>query len=626
MDESPYRAKLRLGALALLAGLAIPHGAMAGSMPSRAQILSDMVLANDHFTNEWGATPGCNSCLPGSHPSNIWTRGTYFEGALALFKINLDPSIYNYAKAWGTFHAWALRGADNTDTTPDDQGAGQEYIEMYQLDTTQTNRLGHITANANFWVSGTTSQRWTYVDALQMSMPVFAKLSVLSSNVISGLKSNATYPAKMYGYFHYTKATLGLYSATDHLWFRDTTFFPPYVASDGTTQKCYWARGNGWAIAALARTMDVLPTNDTHYAEYLQTFRDMAAALKAVQRPDGFWNVNLGYTNDFPGPESTCTALFTYGMGWGINKGYLDINTYLPPVINGWNALATGALHHNNTNSADNGFLGYVQSTGSKPADHQPVTYTSVPGFDDFGVGLFLLAGSQVYALNALPVITNQPTALTVNAGQDVTFSAAATGNPVPTYQWQKDSVNLTNSSRVAGATTTTLTLTNVQVADAGSYTVVVTNLAGSATSTGATLNVLWTFAAYQQQYFTSNELADPTISGPSADPDHDGLSNLQEYAAGLNPRQTDPASATQTEDTSSGYLTLTFIRRHDVGDLSYIVEVSDDLSTWNSGPSYTHEVSVTALDAQRDWVTVQDLTPTSAATRRFIRLQIHLP
>ena len=103
-------------------------------------------------------------------------------------------------------------------------------------------------------------------------------------------------------------------------------------------------------------------------------------------------------------------------------------------------------------------------------------------------------------------------------------------------------------------------------------------------------------------------------------------MSNLQEYAAGLNPRQTDPASATQTEDTSSGYLTLTFIRRHDVGDLSYIVEVSDDLSTWNSGPSYTHEVSVTALDAQRDWVTVQDLTPTSAATRRFIRLQIHLP
>ena len=76
----------------------------------------------------------------------------------------------------------------------------------------------------------------------------------------------------------------------------------------------------------------------------------------------------------------------------------------------------------------------------------------------------------------------------------------------------------MTNGSDVFGATTPTLMLTNVQVTDAGNYTVVVTNLAGSATSTGATVNVLWTFAAYQQQYFSAAELADPTISGQAAD------------------------------------------------------------------------------------------------------------
>src|SRR5208337_566528 len=57
----------------------------------------------------------------------------------------------------------------------------------------------------------------------------------------------------------------------------------------------------------------------------------------AVQRPDGFWNVNLAYANDYPGPESSGTACFTYGMAWGINRGYLDTNTYLPAVIKGWN-------------------------------------------------------------------------------------------------------------------------------------------------------------------------------------------------------------------------------------------------------------------------------------------------
>jgi rhamnogalacturonyl hydrolase YesR len=496
-------------------------------MPSQAQILSDMVLANTYFVNEW-PTAGCSNCLPGNHPSNIWTRGTYFEGALALYRINLDPAIYNYAVQWGTFHNWALVGADNTDTSPDDQCAGQDYIELYQFDTTQTNRLTHITANVNFWVSGSTVQRWTYVDALHMSMPAFAKLTAITGST--------NYPAKMYSYFNYTKTTLGLFNAADYLWYRDTSFFTNYVASDGTTQKCYWARGNGWAFAALARTMDVLSTNDAHYAEYRQTFQNMAPALKAVQRSDGFWNVNLAYANDYPGPESSGTALFTYGMPWGINRGYLDINTYLPTVINGWNALATGALHH--STNADNGFLGYVQGTGDQPSSGQPVTYTSVPNFDDFGVGLFLLAGSQVYALNALPVITNQPTGVSVNAGQTATFSVAATGNPAPAYQWQKNGINLADGGNIWGATTPTLTLTNTQPADAGSYTVAVTNLAGSAISTGAMLNVTLTFDEWQLNYFGCTNCSQAL---PDSDPLGKGITNTNQWLLGLDP--TNPAS-----------------------------------------------------------------------------------
>ena len=204
--------------------------------------------------------------------------------------------------------------------------------------------------------------------------------------------------------------------------------WPNYTASDGTKQKCYWSRGNGWAFVALARTMDVLPTNDPHYAEYLQTFQEMAAALKAVQRPDGFWNVNLAYTNDYPGPESSGTACFTYGLAWGINHGYLDTNTYLPAVINGWNALANGALHH--SAGADNGFLGYEQGSGSKPSDSQPVTYTSVPDFDDFGLGLFLLAGSQVYQLSSTPGITLAAPVLTAIRCNSTSPSSAALPTP----------------------------------------------------------------------------------------------------------------------------------------------------------------------------------------------------
>jgi unsaturated rhamnogalacturonyl hydrolase len=398
--------------LLALVWLAALPGAVAGSLPAREQILSDMVLANAYFTNKW-PVPGCSRCLPGPRPSNIWTRGTYFEGQLALYRINCDPALYNYAVQWGTFHNWGLRYGD-TDPDPNSQCASQSYLELFQLDPTQTNRLTHAVSNANYWMGNTNLNRLTFVDAIHMSPPLFAKLSALTGNT--------NYAGRMHAYFKYVKSEIGpsngLYNPTDHLWWRDTNFLSGYKASDGTIQKCYWSRGNGWAFSALARIMDVLPANDPHFAEYRQTFRDMAAALKAVQRPDGFWGVNLGYTNDFPGPETSGTAMFIYGFAWGINHGHLDRTTYLPAVIAGWNAMATGALHRNaGTNS---GFLGYVQSTGDRPASGQPVTYDRVPDFEDYTLGAFLLAGSEVYALDAQPVVKSQPAGQTNNAGQTV--------------------------------------------------------------------------------------------------------------------------------------------------------------------------------------------------------------
>ena len=47
----------------------------------------------------------------------------------------------------------------------------------------------------------------------------------------------------------------------------------------------------------------------------------------------------------------------------------------------------------------DNGFLGYVQGTGKEPRDGQPLTNTSMPDFEDYGLGCFLLAGTEIYKM-----------------------------------------------------------------------------------------------------------------------------------------------------------------------------------------------------------------------------------
>jgi hypothetical protein len=82
------------------------------------------------------------------------------------------------------------------------------------------------------------------------------------------------------------------------------------------------------------------------------------------------------------------------------------------------------------------------------------------------------------------PTITTQPKSQSVKVGANVTFTAVAGGTAPLSYQWSY------NGSPIAGATTSSLALTNVQTSSIGNYTVTVTNMAGAATSKAATLNV----------------------------------------------------------------------------------------------------------------------------------------
>jgi rhamnogalacturonyl hydrolase YesR len=78
-------------------------------------------------------------------------------------------------------------------------------------------------------------------------------------------------------------------------------------------------------------------------------------------------------------------------MAWGVRARVLASETYLPVIAKAWTAMAS-SVH-------PNGFLGYVQGTGKQPSDGQPVTFNSVPNYEDFGLGCFLLGGSEVARL-----------------------------------------------------------------------------------------------------------------------------------------------------------------------------------------------------------------------------------
>ena len=86
------------------------------------------------------------------------------------------------------------------------------------------------------------------------------------------------------------------------------------------------------------------------------------------------------------------------------------------------------------------------------------------------------------------PIITVQPASQTVLPGSTTVFSVAAVGTQPFSYRWQRNGTNLTDGGSILGSGTSTLTVTNATTATVGTYTVVITNTLGSATSTGATL------------------------------------------------------------------------------------------------------------------------------------------
>ena len=93
-------------------------------------------------------------------------------------------------------------------------------------------------------------------------------------------------------------------------------------------------------------------------------------------------------------------------------------------------------------------------------------------------------SAAATLTVNVPPTITTQPANQTVNEGSNVTFSVVASGTAPLSYQWKKDNV------AIVGATSATLTLNSVTTSQAGSYTVVVSNVAGSVPSAAATLTV----------------------------------------------------------------------------------------------------------------------------------------
>jgi hypothetical protein len=150
-------------------------------------------------------------------------------------------------------------------------------------------------------------------------------------------------------------------------------------------------------------------------------------------------------------------------------------------TIANWNGSTTGG-------GAEQVVFG-SNSSGLGAGQVSQIRFANPPGFPAGSYAATILSTGEVVPLTVAPGITLQPQSQVAVAANAVTFSCAASGTPAPAYQWRL------NGASLSGATAATLLLPAVTMGQAGTYSVAVTNIAGSTASGSAVLSVYATAA-----------------------------------------------------------------------------------------------------------------------------------
>jgi unsaturated rhamnogalacturonyl hydrolase len=326
-----------------------------------------------------------------------WTQAALYTGMMALGGISGDPKYLDAMVRMAETNQWQL-GRRVYDA--DDHCVGQTYAELYlhygedRMIAPMRERFDHILSHPTDMQSleykpkARSRERWCWCDALFMGPPTWMRLYAATGDT----------RYMDFAVTNWWQTSDFLYDPQAHLFFRDSTYFEKREANG---KKVFWGRGNGWVIAGLVRMLEILPNNRPDHARFVRQFRDLAEALLACQQPDGLWRASLLDPDSYPLKESSSSGFCAYAFAWGLNQGLLDEDHFGGPAQRAWQALVQCVQ--------PDGKLTHVQPVGADPKKFDENST------EPYGVGAFLLAGSEFYRMAvfthapAIPVRVRNP-------------------------------------------------------------------------------------------------------------------------------------------------------------------------------------------------------------------------
>jgi len=318
----------------------------------------------------------------------FWDNAAYFTGNMAAYELTNKPEYLTYTRHFAEHNKWT--GATEKDPSKwqyktygedmkhvlfaDWQICFQVYIDLYKMEKDEK-MIARAKEVMNHQAEMPDVDFWWWSDALYMGMPIFSKLYTVTGN--------QKLLDKQYECYRWTDSLL--FDKKDKLYYRDAKYIWPKVTTACDGGKSFWARGDGWVLAGLAKVLTDLPKDSKYRKFYIKRFKQLAEGVAKTQQPAGYWSRSMLCEDDAPGYETSGTAFFTYGLLWGINNGYLKSKKYMPVVEKAWKYLSEVALQ-------DDGSIGYVQPIGEKPDPTRTVdAHSQAP----FGTGAWLLAACE---------------------------------------------------------------------------------------------------------------------------------------------------------------------------------------------------------------------------------------
>lgn len=351
---------------------------------------------------------------------SFWDEAAYHTGNMEAYRLLGHARWLDYSSQWACHNQWSgAREKDASKWKYKRYGEGQDYVlfgdwqicfqtylDLYALNP-HPYKIARALEVMDYEVRQPQNDFWWWADALYMVMPVFTKLYKATGEV--------KYLDKLYRNFCYADSLM--FDQEAGLYYRDGRYVYPAHKTD-IGKKDFWARGDGWVLAGLAKVLTDMPADYRHRSFFEQRFRQLAAAVSQCQQPEGYWSRSMLDPEQAEGPETSGTAFFTFGLLWGLDNGLLPREPYEAVVQKAWHFLTQKALQ-------PSGAVGYVQPIGDRAVKGQQLTERNEA---NFGVGAFLLAACEMLRHESMP--SEGSTAVAPASGLTVTVK-----NPTADYR-----------------------------------------------------------------------------------------------------------------------------------------------------------------------------------------------